>query len=134
MQFTDYWHLSKSVPVVPTSPGLYKHGDNIYRDRDHQFHGYNTGYQYSATGSGIETTSGTLSPTAGDVNVTIMSDHHERITATPTYKMTTGCSIPVHETYSPVSSNHTIIKRRMFTSAAHYKYLPAVIALPLQLQ
>ena len=32
---------------------------------------YNTGYQYSVTGSGVEPNSGTLSPTTGDVNVTI---------------------------------------------------------------
>ena len=76
---------------------------------------YNTGYQYSATGNGIETTSGTLSPTTGDVNVTIngVTSSWKGITATPTYKMNTpGAAFQFTETYSgPGLSNHTIIQR-----------------------
>ena len=76
---------------------------------------YNTGYQYSATGSGIEPTSGTLSPTTGNVNVTIdgVTSSWTGVTTTPTYKQTTpGAAFQFTETYSgPGLSNHTIIQR-----------------------
>ena len=76
---------------------------------------YNTGYQYSATGSGVEPTSGTLSPTRGNINVTIngVTSSWTGVTATPTYKQTTpGAAFQFTETYSgPGLSNHTIIQR-----------------------
>ena len=78
---------------------------------------YNTGYQYSATGSGVEPTSGTLSPTRGNINVTIngVTSSWTGVTATPTYKQTTpGAAFQFTETYSEGltdSSNHTIINR-----------------------
>ena len=75
---------------------------------------YNTGYQFSVTGSGI-TASGNLSPTMESTNVTI-----EGVTSTwtgigtkPTFVQTTpGASFQFTETYqSPGLSNHTVIQR-----------------------
>ena len=76
---------------------------------------YNTGYQYSATGSGIETTNGTLSPTTGNINVTIngVTSSWTGVTSTPKYKQVTpGATFQFTETYSgPGLSNQTIIQR-----------------------
>jgi hypothetical protein len=76
---------------------------------------YNTGYQYSATGSGIETTNGTLSPKTGDISITIngVTSSWKGVTETPTYIQTTpGAAFQFTETYSgPGLSNHTIIQR-----------------------
>jgi hypothetical protein len=107
-----------SVPVVPnfTQGSMTSHTETTSTVTETiNSMDYNTGYQYSATGSGIETTSGTLSPTAGDVNVTIngVTSSWKGVTATPTYKMTTpGAAFQFTETYSgPGLSNHTIIQR-----------------------
>ena len=76
---------------------------------------YNTGYQYSVTGSGVESTSGILSPTTGDVNVTIegVNSKWTGVTATPSFKQTTpGAAFQFTQTVSgPGLSNHTIIQR-----------------------
>ena len=75
---------------------------------------YNTGYQFSVTGSGI-TANGNLSPTTEKANVTI-----EGVTSTwtgigtkPTFTQTTpGAAFQFTETYqSPGLSNHTVIQR-----------------------
>ncbi len=75
---------------------------------------YNTGYQFSVTGSGI-TANGNLSPTTEKANVTI-----EGVTSTwtgigtkPTFTQTTpGQAFQFTETYqSPGLSNHTVIQR-----------------------
>tara|TARA_B100001094_G_scaffold330563_1_gene396064 strand:+ start:634 stop:1080 length:447 start_codon:yes stop_codon:yes gene_type:complete len=107
-----------SVPVVPnfTQGSMTSHTETTSTVTETiNSMDYNTGYQYSATGSGIETTSGTLSPTTGDVNVTIngVTSSWKGITATPTYKMATpGAAFQFTETYSgPGLSNHTIIQR-----------------------
>ena len=60
---------------------------------------YNTGYQYSVTGSGVEPTSGILSPTTGDVNVTIegVNSKWTGVTATPHIQTNnTRGSVSVH--------------------------------------
>ena len=95
---------------------------------------YNTGYQYSITGSGVESTSGILSPTTGDVNVTIegVNSKWTGVTATPSFKQTTpGAAFQFTQTVSgPGLSNHTIIQRdNRYKRNGYYKYLPAVIAL-----
>ncbi len=76
---------------------------------------YNTGYQYSSTGSGVEPVNGNISPTTGSSNVTIngVNSSWTGVTNTPTFKQTTpGAAFQFTETYSgPGLSNHTIIQR-----------------------
>ena len=75
---------------------------------------YSTGYQYSATGSGV-TASGNLSPGTGSVNVTIngVTSQWTGATSKPQFVQTTpGAAFQFSETYSgPGLSNHTIIQR-----------------------
>lgn len=75
---------------------------------------YNTGYQFSVTGSGV-TASGNLSPTTTDANVTIngVTSTWTGIDTKPTFTQTTpGAAFQFTETYkSPGLTNHTIIQR-----------------------
>ena len=75
---------------------------------------YNTGYQYSATGSGVSA-SGNLSPGTGATNVTIngVTSSWTGVTSKPQFTQTTpGQAFQFTETYSgPGLSNHTIIQR-----------------------
>ena len=75
---------------------------------------YSTGYQYSATGSGV-TASGNLSPTTGTNNVTIngVTSSWTGVTDKPTFTQTNpGAAFQFTETYSgPGFQNHTIINR-----------------------
>ena len=75
---------------------------------------YNTGYQFSVTGSGV-TASGNLSPTTTDANVTIngVTSTWTGIDTKPTFTQTTpGAAFQLTETYqAPGLSNHTIIQR-----------------------
>ena len=74
---------------------------------------YNTGYQFSVTGSGV-TASGNLSPTTTDANVTIngVTSTWTGIDTKPTFTQTTpGAAFQFTETYqAPGLSNHTIIQ------------------------
>tara|TARA_R100000900_G_scaffold112261_1_gene87610 strand:+ start:137 stop:583 length:447 start_codon:yes stop_codon:yes gene_type:complete len=75
---------------------------------------YSTGYQYSATGSGI-TASGNLSPGIGEQNITIdgVKSTWTGITSKPQFTQTTpGAAFQFTETYSgPGLQNQTIIQR-----------------------
>ena len=75
---------------------------------------YNTGYQYSATGSGV-TANGNLSPGTGTNNVTIdgVTSTWTGVQNKPTFTQTTpGAAFQFTETYSgPGLSNQTIIQR-----------------------
>ena len=75
---------------------------------------YNTGYQFSVTGSGV-TASGNLSPTTTDANVTNngVTSTWTGIDTKPTFVQTTpGAAFQFTETYqAPGLSNHTIIQR-----------------------
>lgn len=75
---------------------------------------YNTGYQYSATGSGI-TASGNLSPGTGTNTVTIdgVTSTWTGVTSKPSFTQTNpGAAFQFTETYQgPGLSNHTIIQR-----------------------
>ena len=75
---------------------------------------YNTGYQYSATGSGI-TVNGSLTPGTGATNVTIdgVTSTWTGVTSRPTFTQTTpGAAFQFTETYQgPGLSNQTIIQR-----------------------
>ena len=75
---------------------------------------YNTGYQYSATGSGI-TASGNLSPGTGTNTVTIygVTSTWTGVTSKPSFVQTNpGAAFQFTETYQgPGLSNNTIIQR-----------------------
>jgi hypothetical protein len=75
---------------------------------------YNTGYQYSATGSGI-TVNGNLSPGTGATNVTIdgVTSTWTGVTSRPQFTQATpGAAFQFTETYQgPGLSNQTIIQR-----------------------
>ena len=75
---------------------------------------YNTGYQFSVTGSGI-TAEGNLSPTTDKTNVTIegVTSTWTGISNKPSFVQTTpGAAFQFTETVkSPGLSNHTIIQR-----------------------
>lgn len=109
---------SWSVPVVPN----FTQGSMTSRTETTQTitetinsMDYNTGYQYTSTGSGVEPVGGTLSPTTGSSNVTIngVTSSWTGVTATPTFKQTTpGAAFQFTETLqSPGLSNQTIIQR-----------------------
>jgi hypothetical protein len=75
---------------------------------------YSTGYQYSATGSGVSA-SGNLSPGTGASNVTIdgVTSSWTGVTSRPSFQQTNpGGAFQFTETYSgPGLQNHTIIQR-----------------------
>ena len=107
-----------SVPVVPnfTQGSMTSHTETTQKITETiNSMDYNTGYQYSSTGSGVEPVGGTISPTTGSTNVTIngVNSSWTGVTETPTFKQTTpGAAFQFSETYSgPGLSNHTIIQR-----------------------
>ena len=75
---------------------------------------YNTGYQYTATGSGV-TANGNLSPGTGANSVSIngVTSQWTGVSSKPTYVQTNpGAAFQFTETYKgPGLSNHTIIQR-----------------------
>ena len=108
---------SYSVPVVPN----FTQGSMTSRTETTQTINetinsmdYNTGYQYSATGSGI-TVNGNLSPGTGTNNVTIdgVTSTWTGVTSKPTFTQATpGGAFQFTETYSgPGLQNQTIIQR-----------------------
>ena len=107
-----------SVPVVPnfTQGSMTSHTETTQKITETiNSMDYNTGYQYSSTGSGVEPVGGTISPTTGSTIVTIngVNSSWTGVTETPTFKQTTpGAAFQFSETYSgPGLSNHTIIQR-----------------------
>lgn len=107
-----------SVPVVPnfTQGSMTSHTETTSQVTETiNSMDYNTGYQYSVSGSGVEPTGGTISPTTGQSNVTIngVNSTWTGATSTPNFKQTTpGAAFQFVETYSgPGLSNHTIIQR-----------------------
>ena len=106
-----------AVPVVPnfTQGSMTSHTETTQKITETiNSMDYNTGYQYSATGSGI-TVNGNLSPGTGATNVTIdgVTSSWTGITSKPTFTQTTpGAAFQFTETYSgPGLSNQTIIQR-----------------------
>jgi|TARA_B100000035_G_scaffold80027_1_gene67072 hypothetical protein len=109
---------AQSVPVVPnfTQGSMSSHTETTSKVTETiNSMDYNTGYQYSATGSGVETTNGSLSPETSNVNVTIngVTSSWTGVTATPQFKQSNpGAAFQFTETYSgPGLQNHTIIQR-----------------------
>ena len=108
---------SWSVPVVPnfTQGSMTSHTETTQKITETiNSMDYSTGYQYSATGSGI-TASGNLSPGTGTNNVTIdgVTSTWTGVTSKPSFTQTTpGAAFQFTETYSgPGLQNHTIIQR-----------------------
>jgi len=107
----------QAVPVVPnfTQGSMTSHTETTSKITETiNSMDYNTGYQYSATGSGV-TASGNLSPGTGTNNVTIngVTSSWTGVTSKPSFTQTTpGAAFQFSETYSgPGLSNHTIINR-----------------------
>ena len=106
-----------SVPVVPnfTHCSMTSHTETTQTITETiNSMDYNTGYQYSATGSGI-TVDGNLSPGTGATNVTIdgVTSTWTGVNSRPTFKQTTpGGAFQFTETLqNPGLANQTIIQR-----------------------
>jgi hypothetical protein len=106
-----------AVPVVPnfTQGSMTSHTETTQKITETiNSMDYNTGYQYSATGSGI-TVNGNLSPGTGATNVTIdgVTSTWTGVTSRPTFTQTTpGNAFQFTETYQgPGLSQQTIIQR-----------------------
>ena len=108
---------AQAVPVVPnfTQGSMTSHTETTSKITETiNSMDYSTGYQYSATGSGV-TASGNLSPTTGSNNVTIngVTSSWTGVTGKPSFTQTTpGAAFQFTETLSsPGLQNHTIIQR-----------------------
>jgi len=106
-----------AVPVVPnfTQGSMTSHTETTQKITETiNSMDYNTGYQYSATGSGISV-NGNLSPGTGATNVTIdgVTSTWTGVTSKPQFTQTTpGAAFQFTETYQgPGLSNQTIIQR-----------------------
>ena len=107
----------QAVPVVPnfTQGSMSSHTETTQKITETiNSMDYSTGYQYSATGSGI-TASGNLSPGTGAVNITIdgVTSSWTGVTSKPQFTQTTpGAAFQFTETYlGPGTSNITEITR-----------------------
>ena len=108
---------AQAVPVVPnfTQGSMTSHTETTQKISETiNSMDYNTGYQYSATGSGV-TANGNLSPGTGTNNVTIdgVTSTWTGISTKPQFTQTQpGAAFQFTETYQgPGLSNHTIIER-----------------------
>ena len=109
--------ISRAVPVVPnfTQGSVTSHTETTSTVTETiNSIDYNTGYQYSVSGTGV-TASGDLSPGTGANNVTIegVTSSWTGVTSKPTFTQTTpGAAFQFAETYrGPGLSNQTIIQR-----------------------
>ena len=109
--------VAQAVPVVPnfTQGSMTSHTETTQKITETiNSMDYNTGYQYSATGSGISV-NGNLSPGTGATNVTIdgVTSTWTGVTSKPQFTQTTpGAAFQFTETYQgPGLSNQTIINR-----------------------
>ena len=108
---------AQAVPVVPnfTQGSMSSHTETTQKITETiNSMDYNTGYQYSVTGSGVSA-SGNLSPGTGSNNVTIdgVTSSWTGVTSKPNFVQTTpGAAFQFTETYQgPGLSNQTIIQR-----------------------
>ena len=108
---------AQAVPVVPnfTQGSMTSHTETTQKITETiNSMDYNTGYQYSVTGSGI-TASGSLQPGTGANTVTIdgVTSSWTGITNRPTFTQATpGGAFQFTETYlGPGLTNQTIIQR-----------------------
>jgi hypothetical protein len=108
---------AQAVPVVPnfTQGSMTSHTETTQKITETiNSMDYNTGYQYSVTGSGVSA-SGNLSPGTGTNNVTIdgVTSSWTGVTSKPTFTQTSpGAAFQFTETYQgPGLSQQTIIQR-----------------------
>ena len=108
---------AQAVPVVPnfTQGSMTSHTETTQKITETiNSMDYNTGYQYSVTGSGVSA-NGNLSPGTGTNNVTIdgVTSSWTGVTSKPTFTQTTpGAAFQFTETYQgPGLSQQTIIQR-----------------------
>jgi hypothetical protein len=108
---------AQAVPVVPnfTQGSLTSHTETTQKITETiNSMDYNTGYQYTVTGSGVSA-SGNLSPGTGSNNVTIdgVTSSWTGVNSRPTFTQTTpGAAFQFTETYQgPGLSQQTIIQR-----------------------
>ena len=108
---------AQAVPVVPnfTQGSMTSHTETTSKITETiNSMDYSTGYQYSATGSGV-TASGNLSPGTGTNNVTIegVTSSWTGATSLPQFTQTTpGAAFQFTQTYKgPGLQNHTVIQR-----------------------
>ena len=108
---------AQAVPVVPnfTQGSMTSHTETTQKITETiNSMDYNTGYQYSVTGSGVSA-SGNLSPGTGTNNVTIdgVTSSWTGINSKPSFTQTTpGAAFQFTETYQgPGLSQQTIIQR-----------------------
>ena len=108
---------AQAVPVVPnfTQGSMTSHTETTQTITETiNSMDYSTGYQYSATGSGV-TASGNLSPGTSSNSVSIegVNSTWTGVGSKPTFTQTTpGAAFQFTETYSgPGLQNHTIIQR-----------------------
>ena len=108
---------AQAVPVVPnfTQGSMTSHTETTQKITETiNSMDYNTGYQYTATGSGV-TANGNLSPGTGTNNVTIdgVTSTWTGISTKPQFTQNQpGPAFQFTETYQgPGLSNHTIIER-----------------------
>ena len=106
-----------AVPVIPnfTQGSMTSHTETTSKVTETiNSMDYNTGYQYSTTGTGVSA-SGNLSPGTGANNVTIngVTSSWTGVTSKPQFTQTVpGAAFQFTETYSgPGLQNHTIIQR-----------------------
>ena len=114
---TLHGSVANAVPVVPnfTQGSMSSHTETTTKVTETiNSMDYSTGYQYSATGSGVSA-SGNLSPGTGTNNVTIdgVTSTWTGVTSKPNFVQTTpGAAFQFTETYSgPGLQNQTIIQR-----------------------
>ena len=127
---STYWNIATSavvilltgataqaVPVVPnfTQGSMTSHTETTQTITETiNSMDYSTGYQYSATGSGVSA-SGNLSPGTSSNSVSIegVNSTWTGVVSKPTFTQTTpGAAFQFTETYSgPGLQNHTIIQR-----------------------
>ena len=108
---------AQAVPVVPnfTQGSMTSHTETTQTITETiNSMDYNTGYQYSVTGSGI-TASGSLSPSTSESSASIegVTSKWVGLNSRPNFTQTTpGGAFQFTETYQgPGLSNHTIIQR-----------------------
>jgi hypothetical protein len=109
--------VASAVPVVPnfTQGSMTSHTETTQKITETiSSMDYNTGYQYSVTGSGI-TVSGNLSPSTSQssANIEGVTSKWTGLNSKPSFTQTTpGAAFQYTETYQgPGLSNHTLIQR-----------------------
>ena len=109
--------VASAVPVVPnfTQGSMTSHTETTQKITETiSSMDYNTGYQYSVTGSGI-TASGNLSPSTSQssANIEGVTSKWTGLSSKPSFTQTTpGAAFQYTETYQgPGLSNHTLIQR-----------------------